>query len=132
MPRVQLAGTYDDAWKTARAPLLPKDFDERFYRVAPPDQQQRGYLPASAFFSLRQPTHDGYLKFFLPDLSLGMRVIFTDGEERVKSVLHTVLVDPEARRVQLVWHASLLCHYREHKLTWAVMGWEGDRSCLSR
>lgn len=31
-PRVQFAGTYDVCWETERLPLLPKDFQERFFQ----------------------------------------------------------------------------------------------------
>lgn len=34
-PRREYAGTYDAAWLEREAPLLPRDFDERFYDVAP-------------------------------------------------------------------------------------------------
>jgi len=30
-PRVELAGTYDQAWDESRRPLLPVDFQDRFY-----------------------------------------------------------------------------------------------------
>lgn len=31
-PRVELAGTYDEKWEKTRQPLLPEDFDERYYQ----------------------------------------------------------------------------------------------------
>jgi hypothetical protein len=33
-PRAALVGTYDERWREERAPLLPPDFDERFYNGA--------------------------------------------------------------------------------------------------
>src|SRR5205823_5975392 len=38
-PRSDFAGTYDQAWKNDRYPLLPLDFDSRFLNSAPADQQ---------------------------------------------------------------------------------------------
>jgi len=35
-PRVSYAGTYDGKWEKERAPLLPKDFDTRFFNAASP------------------------------------------------------------------------------------------------
>lgn len=35
-PRAALAGTYDDAWMKDRMPLLPKDFDRRFFNAGAP------------------------------------------------------------------------------------------------
>ena len=130
-PRARFAGTYDDAWKESRAPLLPRDFDERFYQVAPLDQQLPRPLPAGETIELFNLTPDGYLRLRTPDIQLQMRVIFRDGEERVGVTLHTVLLDPDARRVQMVWHGALACHGRDHKLRQAQVSWEGDRSCLS-
>jgi hypothetical protein len=131
MPRAGFAGTYDDAWKANQAPLLPKDFDERFYRAAPADQQLSSYLLAGQTIELFNMTPDGLFRVKVPDLRFRMRVIFTDKDERVDAVLHTVLLAPDDRRAQLVWHASLPCHGREHKLMRAAIGWEGDESCLS-
>jgi hypothetical protein len=36
-PRQRHAGTYDEAWMVTRHPLLPEDFDPRFWQCAPPD-----------------------------------------------------------------------------------------------
>src|SRR5262249_44792319 len=41
LPRAEFAGTYGEKWQTERLPLLPEDFDERFYLCAPADQQTR-------------------------------------------------------------------------------------------
>jgi hypothetical protein len=35
-PRLRHAGTYDETWRDHRHPLLPEDFDDRFWQVAPP------------------------------------------------------------------------------------------------
>ncbi|MEW5702011.1 MAG: DUF2169 domain-containing protein, partial [Candidatus Zixiibacteriota bacterium] len=34
VPRVDWAGTYDETWEKERLPLLPRDFDDRFYQCA--------------------------------------------------------------------------------------------------
>jgi hypothetical protein len=36
--RLMYAGTYNDLWKNEQWPLLPQDFDYRFYQCAPQDQ----------------------------------------------------------------------------------------------
>lgn len=38
-PRAGHAGTYDQEWLDDRYPLLPVDFDTRYFQAAPPDQQ---------------------------------------------------------------------------------------------
>jgi len=43
-PRASLAGTYDKAWDEQRKPLLPEDFDRRFFNAASPGLVAPGYL----------------------------------------------------------------------------------------
>lgn len=38
-PRLELAGTYDQAWEETRKPLLPLDYDELHVQAAPADQR---------------------------------------------------------------------------------------------
>jgi hypothetical protein len=37
--RIEYGGTYDQAWIDDVFPFLPADFDERYFQMAPPDQQ---------------------------------------------------------------------------------------------
>ena len=39
LPRLKLAGTYDQNWIDEVFPFLPADFDDRYYQAAPEDQQ---------------------------------------------------------------------------------------------
>ncbi len=131
MPRAGLAGTYDKAWELHQAPLLPKNFDERFYRSAPADQQLPHAMRAGETIELYHMTPEGHWRMRIPDLAFRVRAIFADQEERAGATLHTVRLWPDARRVQLVWQSRLPCHGREHKLIRAIINWEGDRTCLS-
>jgi hypothetical protein len=130
MPRTSLAGTYDKSWEENEAPLLPKDFNERFYRTAPADQQLSGFMPAGQVMELVNMTPEQFWRVRAPDLAFKMRVVFTDGEEQAAAVLHTVMLDPDKRRVQFVWQASLPCHGREHRLSRAIVNCQGARTCL--
>ncbi|MDQ0134406.1 hypothetical protein J2T08_002324 [Neorhizobium galegae] len=51
--RQQYAGTYDDAWLDERHPLLPRDFDPRFWQCAPPDLIARPYLIGDEAYEIR-------------------------------------------------------------------------------
>jgi hypothetical protein len=126
-PRVKLTGTYDEAWKNQRAPLWPKDFDPRFFRSAPLDQQWPVFLAAGEVIELFNVTPDGFARVRLPDVSLNMRTVFKDGEERDSFRLNTVTLRPDDKRVELVWHASRRCHGREHRLIRAIVSNEGSR-----
>jgi len=117
MPRVKLAGTYDDTWGATRKPLLPSDFDERFYQSAPEDQQASGFLRGGELVELHNLTPDGFLSFHLPRVTLGLTTRFYDRTQAWhRADLHTVIIEPDERRFRMVWHSSLPCHHKVNKL----------------
>lgn len=63
--RRQYAGTYDEAWQTQRAPLLPDDFDDRFLQCAPPQLTSDGYLTGNEECAILGMTEEGRLNFAL-------------------------------------------------------------------
>lgn len=110
-PRRRWAGTYDDTWSRERQPLLPDDFDERFYLGAPEDQQAREYLRGGERVELTNLTASGRLCFSLPLVALRFETFFATGERIAhRAEVHTVIVEPDIPRVILVWHTSLRCH----------------------
>jgi hypothetical protein len=116
---VKFAGTYDAKWENQRQPLLPEDFDERFYLCAPEDQQAPAYLQGGESVELRNLTPEGLLRFQLPKELLGLRTFFSTGEiVHHRAKLHTVILEPEVPRVIMVWHTSLPCHPKVYKLLW--------------
>lgn len=114
--RLQHAGTYDERWFEQRRPLLPDDIDERSWRIAPPLQQLDNFLRGGEPVSLLHLTRPGFcqdsrLQFELPRLNLGFETRFYDGSvEHSRSVIHTVILEPEWPRVSIVHHMSLHCH----------------------
>jgi hypothetical protein len=117
-PRVSFAGTYDDRWMKTRQPLLPDDFDERFFQIAPADQQSPGFLRGGEPVVLYRLTPAGELRFSLPKVFLGFETYFYDGSQEIhrERRLHTVIIEPDYPRVSLVWHTSLRCHFKVQKL----------------
>lgn len=117
-PRVSFAGTYDDDWMKSRQPLLPADFDDRFFQCAPEDQQSPSFLRGGEPVALRHLTPPGELRFYLPKVFLGFDTRFYDGSRELHKErrLHTVILEPDFPRVSLVWHTGLLCHFKVQKL----------------
>jgi hypothetical protein len=116
-PRVMYCGTYDAKWEEERLPLLPDDFDERFYQCAPPDQQVPGFLHGGEFVELHNLTPAGMLRFRLPRVTLRFASYFGPQDIRAhRGVLHTVILEPDVPRVILVWHTHLPCHTKVLKL----------------
>jgi hypothetical protein len=117
-PRVAFAGTYDDRWMKTRQPLLPEDFDERFFQCAPADQQTPKFLVGGEPVVLLNLAPGGDLRFELPRVFLRMETRFYDGTSQIhgQPKLHTVILEPDHPRVSLVWHSALPCHFKVQKL----------------
>lgn len=107
--RSQYAGTYDENWKANVFPLLPQDFDERFYQCAPQDQQIP-YPKGGEVVSLwnLHPKRK-QLHFTLPsDLHLPMVAIMRKGDQLpIESVVDTITIDADSEKISLVWRAQL-------------------------
>lgn len=115
-PRRELAGTYDDNWRKNRFPLWAEDFDARYSNCAPSDQQIAGYLRGGEAVELINLSRDGVTRFRLPRIHPGFETRF--GAEYVphRGHLCTVIIEPESRRLILVWQASLTCNFRADDL----------------
>jgi hypothetical protein len=117
-PRAGLAGTYDDKWMKHRQPLLPDDFDDRFFQCAPGDQQMPAFLRGGEPVVLHRLTPGGDLRFFLPKVFLGFDTLFFDRTSQLHTErrLHSVIIEPDYPRVSMVWHTALPCHAKVQKL----------------
>ena len=115
-PRLQFAGTYDTTWEEERQPLLPSDFDERFYQSAPADQQAQGFFQGGELVELFNLTPQGYLRFRLPVVKLNFETHFADETVTHSASLHSVIIEPDYPRLIMVWHTSLPCHFKVLKL----------------
>ncbi|WP_342377714.1 DUF2169 domain-containing protein [Myxococcus stipitatus] len=107
MPRRKLAGTYDARWAQAKKPLLPDDFDPDFALSAPKDQRTRKPLVGGERVELLNMTPDGVLRFELPRILLRFTTCIGTRREPHSPRLVTVLVEPEERRLSLVWQSTL-------------------------
>jgi len=116
-PRVGFAGTYDQAWEQQRHPLLPADFDPRFFQCAPLDQQVPGFLNGGEPVELTHLTPITTLSFRLPKASFHLLTRFSDGHKQAhRAQLHTVIIEPDEHRFLMVWHSHLPCHHRVNLL----------------
>jgi hypothetical protein len=107
MPRRKLAGTYDERWARTKKPLLPDDYDPAFALSAPADQRTEKPLVGGERVELLNMTPDGVLRFELPRISLGFTTRIGTRREQHGARLVTVLVEPEERRLSLVWQSVL-------------------------
>jgi hypothetical protein len=101
--RIEFGGTYDQNWIDNVFPFLPQDFDERYYQMAPPDQQV-DHPRGGEDVQLINLTPMGKEVFRLPATALQM-TLFKEQDKVFDGELSpdTILFDPENRRFSLVW-----------------------------
>lgn len=106
-PRLALAGTFDEAWRTERMPLPPRDRSPRFQNVAPEALQidpplAAGEAIACTGMRLDERLSNGALVVELPAMPIA---IFgkTDGGATLTTRPHvdTVLIEPGRGRMEL-------------------------------
>jgi hypothetical protein len=122
-PRLALAGTYDQAWIDDVFPFLPADFDVRHFQAAPEDQQidEPGGGEGVVLLNL---TPGGRVRFRLPG-DLEMPVVFFPkrGEaEHDRALLDTVVIEPNAGVVCLVWRTARTLVRNVHEMEEALVG----------
>ena len=115
-PRLDWGGTYDEEWREGKFPLLPDDFDDRFYQSALPDQQVGEFLRGGEDVTLENLTESGSLHFPLPKVRLNFLTRFGKQKQEHRASLQTVVIEPDASQVIMVWQTSLACHHLLHQL----------------
>lgn len=120
--RLRYAGTYDQRWQDTRSPLLPEDFDPRFWQTAPASQYAGGLLRGGEVVTLANLTPPAFsnarvLSFAIPKISLGLRTRFFNGSNQShRARMHTVIIEPDFPRISVVWHSALPCHHLVNQL----------------
>jgi hypothetical protein len=108
-PRRDFVGTADEAWRSRRMPLLPRDFDRRFHQVAHPSLQMDRMLRAGDLIGTEGIGVDGTFFAAVPELPIVAHVRRSTGlAETVPLAIDTALVEPEHARVELTLRRVLL------------------------
>lgn len=109
-PRLEYAGTYNEAWTENRFPLLPADFDSRFYNSGHPDLISKRFFQGGEHVGVTNASREGILTFDLPNVEVNA-AFYIDGRV-TKQVcdLDTVIIEPDQERVLLIWRAKVRCH----------------------
>lgn len=106
-PRRELGGTYDDAWNSTQRPLLPLDWREESLLSSPADQRVDRYLVGGEPVELINMSPEGRLLFSLPKVYLTFSTYFGSKIQEHRSRLVTVIIEPDDRRVLMVWRTAL-------------------------
>jgi hypothetical protein len=115
-PRAAFAGTYDEAWMKDRMPLLPRDFDRRFFNGAAPGLVAPGYLRGDEQVAVVGASPLGSLSFRLPGVPRPVcRVeLALRGDARVETQLDTVVVNTDEDMVYLTWRGHVALRNGPH------------------
>ena len=106
-PRASFAGTYDETWNKTRKPLLPADFDRRFFNAAAPGLIAPGHLRGNEPVVILNATSAPRVDFRLPAYSPPLCRVAVRGEPDVtlSTVLDTVIVNADEQLLMLLWRA---------------------------
>ncbi len=108
-PRAAFAGTYGEEWDKTRKPLLPKDFDRRFFNAASPGLIAPGFLRGDEEVIVLNASPEERVAFKLPDVSTPGCNIELRGRKHVSlpMLLDTLIVDMDARRLTMLRRACV-------------------------
>jgi len=123
-PRVGYAGSYGQAWLEESMPLLPRDFDRRFFNAASPGLVADGYLAGDEEACIEGVSARGPLAFKLPGIAppscrVGRRRL---PDSRVELLLDTLVIDSDARQVTMLWRGHLALRESPHEVRWMAIG----------
>jgi hypothetical protein len=120
-PRLEYAGTFDSDWLNNQWPLLPRDFDIRHYQCAPLDQQFAS-LKTGDPIRLVNFTPDGLWEFPMPSTTLETWLMCDGGKREAAPRMDTVLIEPDHRRVTMVFRLNLAHKGREDRIREILIG----------
>jgi hypothetical protein len=108
-PRAKFAGTYDEQWMKERMPLLPKDFDRRFFNAASPGLVAPGYLTGNEAACIENASPRGTISFNLPGIPPPACRVQLAGrrDALVTTNLDTVIINTDEDLLILVWRGYL-------------------------
>ncbi|VAW59617.1 hypothetical protein MNBD_GAMMA08-2638 [hydrothermal vent metagenome] len=109
-PRLQLAGTYDENWEASRQPLLPVDFNEKFFNGAHPNCITPEPLVGGEQINLKNMSQLGDLHFVLPKWTIPVTVTVKGRSKSIYPVLDTIVIEPDINKVALTWRVTMPCY----------------------
>jgi hypothetical protein len=130
-PRRAFAGTYGEEWEKERKPLLPNDFDPKFFNAAHPDLIAPGFLNGYEEVEIINASPMGRLHFRLPGDVPNIVVTLSNKQHiHLETKLDTLTIDTDDHTVQLLWRAGMPISGRMHELyevhTWIISKLAGN------
>lgn len=102
-PRRERAGTFDDRWRADRFPLMPLDFDVRYYNVASPGLMLEEPLRPGDAVAVMGMSVERLFRFDVPPLGVVFCARFDTGRAaRLPAAIDTLLIEPGEQRIEIV------------------------------
>jgi hypothetical protein len=118
-PRLSFAGTYDDSWKKNRMPLLPLNFNRKFFNSAHPDLISPRYIKGGEPVELIHLTPNPKCAFSLPEIFPEMTVCM-HGNQESQQILHldTLIFNTDKNLLFIIWRNSINIYDKINKVLW--------------
>jgi hypothetical protein len=129
-PRVKFAGTYDENWRENQFPLLPLDFDLRFFNAAPPDLTAKGFLQGGEPIQLVNLSRKGVLQFALPKLEISLMFRLGESRNYQKADLWTLAFEPDEDRFYMVWGGAFGVGKQPSRMRYVKVEMAGETAFL--
>ncbi len=132
-PRAAFAGTYNDAWMKERMPLLPKDFDRRFFNAAAPGLIASGYLKGNEMVTVENASPGARISFSLPGVPAPQCLVTRAGQpdQQLQTQLDTVIINLDDKLLLLLWRANTVLRNGPHDVR-SIKVWAEGVSAPSR
>jgi hypothetical protein len=115
-PRAALGGTYDAAWEKQRMPLLPKNFDRRFFNAASAKLIADAFLKGDESVMVDGASMRGRLYFTLPGVAAPECLVTLVGrpDQHLQTHLDTVIINTDDNLLILLWRTNLVLRSGPH------------------
>lgn len=126
-PRAAFAGTYDEKWTDERMPLLPVDFDRRFFNAGAPGLTSLGYFQGNEAVMVENASARGTIAFHLPGTPPPLCQIrmARRGAATVETNLDTVIINANEDVLILIWRGYLRIPTGPHDVDEVLIQAEG-------
>lgn len=107
-PRLSYAGTYDETWQKTRMPLLPTDFNKKFFNAAHPDLVYNDFLQGNEPVKVAGVSPGGPKHFSLPNDQPKCAVETKESEvQQVAMKIDKLVINADVNQFIIVWSGSV-------------------------
>jgi hypothetical protein len=111
-PRRELAGTYDETWRRSQAPLYPHDLRPEFFCCSSEALHSPAPLVGGERIQLEGLSPSGMISCSVPREAIAVDTWIGSGRHTQTPQLDRVILEPDDKRIILVWRASVPCGAR--------------------